>query len=265
MDSDFVNNFRRPQQVSNPILNLHPFVKLNLMLVLCILNFLLRNLYFSASLCVTALLIALLAGCFLSFFKLYWKVFLFFGIFWFFFKASFSGGENVLFQFAGIKITSEGIQTGLRSSFLVLGFSGIFLLFFQLTPMSKLMLAFENIGLSRSASFVFLSTFQSIQDLSVNARVIMESQKSRGIETEGNVFVRLKAYIPVLGPLVLNAVASTEEKVIAMEARAFSAMRHSSHLCELPRAGAAQIALIIICNLTLVLSVVDKFFTKVFL
>ena len=264
MDSNFVNQFRAPQRVRNPILNLHPFVKLNLMLVFCIINFLLRNLSYSIALCLSGLLIALLAGRFKPFFQTYWKVFVLFGIFWFLFKASFSGGENVLFQLAGIKVTTEGIQIALKSCMLVLGFSGIFLLFFQLTPMNKLMLAFENAGLSRSASFILLSTYQSIIDLSANARIIMESQKARGIETEGSLFVRLKAYIPVFGPLVLNAVASTEEKVIAMEARAFSAPGCASHLCELPRMGIGQKLLMILCNLGLIFCIIDKFILRLF-
>jgi energy-coupling factor transporter transmembrane protein EcfT len=99
--------------------------------------------------------------------------------------------------------------------------------------MKDLMYALEKKGMSHVASYITLSSFQSIADLGENAKVIMESQKARGIETEGNVFKRMKAYIPVMGPLVLNAITSTEEKTIAMDARAFSAKVEHSFLCDL--------------------------------
>ena len=54
------------------------------------------------------------------------------------------------------------------------------------------------------------------------ADVIMDSQKARGIETEGNVFVRAKALIPIFIPLVLSSIANTEERAITLEARGFS-------------------------------------------
>ena len=258
MVSAFVEQFSVPQRTGNFVLDLHPLVKLNVMISLCALNFLFDSLYGSLGLCVFSFLIAAAAGKFHSFFKIYSKVILFFGLFWFIFNAAFSGGENVIFQLAGIRISNESLLKGLSSSLLVLGFSGIFLLFFQLTPMSKLMLAFENLGMSRTASFIFLSTFQSIIDLSVNARIILESQKSRGIETEGSLPVRLRAYIPVLGPLVLSAVASTEEKTIAMEARAFSASGKPTQLCQLPGFDAVQIGMVVLANLALILGIVFR-------
>ncbi len=51
----------------------------------------------------------------------------------------------------------------------------------------------------------------------------MESQSARGIETEGNVLVRSKAFLPVLGPVILSSIAATEERTITMETRAFYA------------------------------------------
>ena len=40
----------------------------------------------------------------------------------------------------------------------------------------------------------------------------MDSQSARGIETSGGLKTRFKAFIPILGPLVLGAIGSTEEK-----------------------------------------------------
>jgi energy-coupling factor transporter transmembrane protein EcfT len=260
---EFAYSFRYPQYTGNFLFDMHPFVKLNIMVILCITNFVLREIYFSLGLILGSLLFAFLSGKLKTFFKIYWKVFLFFGVFWFLFKAAFLEGETVLFQFAGIQVTEESIRNSLSTCLLVLGFSSFFILFFQVTPMSKLILSLEQLGLPHTGGFIFLSTFQTIADISDNCQAIMESQKARGIETEGNVFIRLKAYIPVLGPLVLNAVAGTEEKTIAMEARAFSSPRKPSQLCILPKVRWAEIILVVMVYSAFIGSIVLKIITRI--
>ena len=108
---------------------------------------------------------------------------------------------------------------------------------------------------------MILSSFQTISDLGVNAHVIMDSQKARGIETEGNLIQRVKAYIPVMGPLVLNAISSVEEKSIAMDARAFSAKGAHTYLMELPEVKAGEKAAVIIIDILFVLLVIWRIVT----
>jgi energy-coupling factor transporter transmembrane protein EcfT len=76
---------------------------------------------------------------------------------------------------------------------------------------------------------------QIIPEMSKQAATIMDAQKTRGVETEGNVLVRAKAFLPSLGPLVLSSLSSTEERAITLEARAFSAPVKKTHMFELPK------------------------------
>lgn len=55
------------------------------------------------------------------------------------------------------------------------------------------------------------------------SRTISGAQRARGIETEGSVLVRMKAFIPMMGPLVLTSIQQTDERVLTLEARGFSA------------------------------------------
>ena len=80
----------------------------------------------------------------------------------------------------------------------------------------------EKKGLNPKAAFILMLTLQTIPEMKKQADVIMDSQKARGIETEGNVFVRAKALIPIFIPLVLSSIANTEERAITLEARGFS-------------------------------------------
>ena len=259
MDYNFVRSFMEPQRTGNYIQDLNPLSKLNIMLVLSILPFLLKDYRFGFIMALVYILIATIAKKFKPFFKIYSKIAVLFVLFLFLVRSCFSPGENVLFQLWGIKLTTEGIAIGLRSASLVLSFSGAFILFIQLTPMSKLMYSLEKKGMSHVVSYITLSSFQSITDLGASAKIILESQKARGIETEGNVFQRIKAYIPVLGPLVLNAISSTEEKTIAMDARAFSAPVEHTFLCELPSVPISEKVLVILFDAALVTLIVWRF------
>lgn len=260
MDYEFINSFMEPQRTGNYIQDLNPLSKLNIFLVLGISSFLVKDYWYGFALAAVYFLISLAAKRFKPFFKIYSKIIFLFIIFLFLVRACFTPGENVLFHLWGIRVTQEGILVGLRSSSMVLAFSGAFVLFVQLTPMNKFMYALEKKGMSHIASYITLSSFQTITDLGANAKIIMESQKARGIETDGNVFQRTKAYIPVLGPLVLNAIASTEEKSIAMDARAFSAPVKHTFLCELPIVPVSEKILVVLFDFAFIALFIWRFF-----
>ena len=65
----------------------------------------------------------------------------------------------------------------------------------------------------------------------------MNAQKARGVETEGNLIVRAKAFFPSLVPLILGAVISSEERVLTLEARGFTMQCEKTHLFNLEKSG----------------------------
>ena len=74
-----------------------------------------------------------------------------------------------------------------------------------------------------------------IPELQKQSMVIMDSQRSRGVETEGNLFTRSKALIPVFIPLVLSSIANTEERAITLESRAFSSESRRTRLYDIEK------------------------------
>ena len=116
----------------------------------------------------------------------------------------------------------EPFVVSMNIAWYIIGFSSVLLIYFLNTEMKDLMLALENRGVTHVASYIMLSSMQSVIDMKKSADTILESQKARGIETDGNIFVRMKAFFPTLGPIFLSAMSGTEEKAIAMDARAFS-------------------------------------------
>ena len=131
-------------------------------------------------------------------------------------------GNTPLFNLLGWQWYKEPFIASMDIAWYIIGFSSILLIYFLNTEMKDLMLALENIGVTHVASYIMLSSMQSIIDMKKSADTILESQKARGIETDGNLIVRMKAFFPTLGPILLSAMSGTEEKAIAMDARAFS-------------------------------------------
>ena len=131
-------------------------------------------------------------------------------------------GNTPIFKVLGWQWYKEPFIASMDIAWYIIGFSSVLLIYFLNTEMKDLMLALENRGVTHVASYIMLSSMQSVIDMKKSADTILESQKARGIETDGNLIVRMKAFFPTLGPIFLSAMSGTEEKAIAMDARAFS-------------------------------------------
>jgi len=142
----------------------------------------------------------------------------------------YQGDSAILWQWKFISVKTAGLLYAANISTTLLDISGAFLLLFILTDVKKLVLVLEEHGMSPKAAYVVLSTFQIIPEMSKKSKVIMDAQRSRGVETEGNLLVRAKAFFPMLIPLVLSSIISIEEKALMLEARAFSFNVKKTHL-----------------------------------
>ena len=163
--------------------------------------------------------------------------------------------QTLMFSIFGWDWYWESFNVALNIVGYMVGFAGALLIFFLTTPMRDIMYTLEQKGVRHEASFIMLSSMQSITDMRKSANTIMESQKARGIETEGNMLVRAKAFLPTLGPIVLNAMSGTEEKSIAMEARAFSYEGKHTTLRDLRPTTKKEIVLDVIAVLYLLASI----------
>lgn len=123
----------------------------------------------------------------------------------------------------GFPIFLGGFFNGLEMSSIILGFSSSIVFFFATTEPESLMLALEEKKCPSSVSYAVLATFQMIPVMGLHAKVIQDAQRSRGIETEGNMRVRIRAFLPMLLPLLLSSFSIAEERTLALETRGFNA------------------------------------------
>lgn len=232
--------YREPIVVGNAIRDLNPIVLLVVLASIAVIGVALPGWIPPLAVSVVFVIIGFLAGKGPSFLATYLKLWAAVGIILFVLRALLIKGETVLVPLGPIAITAEGINDGLRFTFVVMAICGAVTLFFALVPMRRLTLALEKLGVSPKASYVLLASFQSITDLGATAKVVLDAQKARGIETEGNIFIRTKAFFPVLAPVFLSAMSATEERAIALDARAFNSRGTRTSLVTLPRTAAWQ-------------------------
>jgi energy-coupling factor transport system permease protein len=95
-----------------------------------------------------------------------------------------------------------------------------FLLSFTTRP-ADLAEALVQRGLSPRMGYVLQSALQVIPQTLETATRIQDAQRARGLETEGSLLLRARAYLPLLLPLVLSSLVATQERAMALEVRGF--------------------------------------------
>lgn len=153
---------------------------------------------------------------------------------------------EVIFSFWIFNAKLEGILFALKLGITLMGVGGSLIWFFSVTQEKDFVLALEKSGMSAKASYVVLSTLQMVPVLKKKSQTIMNAQKARGVETEGNLLVRAKVFVPTIIPLVLSSIAGTEERALTLEARGFSSGIKPTHLYDIEKTEADKKAVVII-------------------
>jgi energy-coupling factor transport system permease protein len=116
------------------------------------------------------------------------------------------------------------------------------------TKPSDMMENFIRKGFSSRIGYVFISIFEIIPQMTETMSTIMDAQKSRGMETEGSLLVRMKAFIPLISPVVMSSLVNTKERAMALEVRGFNAKNKKTFLNEEKKNKADNIIKIILLS-----------------
>ena len=137
---------------------------------------------------------------------------------------------DVLWHWAFLTITTDGVTNSIAvfvRFMLIIMFSTILTLTTQplavadameslLQPLKKVGFPVAELALMLSIALRFVPTLMD------EAESIMNAQRARGVEfNEGNIISRIKAFVPLLIPLFINAIKRAIELGDAMEARGY--------------------------------------------
>jgi energy-coupling factor transport system permease protein len=154
----------------------------------------------------------------------------------------FPGATRVVFAVGPLAVKEEGLLFAYSTAGRILLLAGAGLLLLFSTHPADLMLALVERGMPSALAYIVVTAIQLIPQMQAKAAAIVDAQRSRGLNTEGNVFARTRAIVPLIGPLVFSALADVDERAMALEARAFSAPRVKTSLKELHDTRVQQIA-----------------------
>ncbi|MFC4354237.1 energy-coupling factor transporter transmembrane component T [Chryseomicrobium palamuruense] len=241
----------------NVILSLHPMTKLLFVFFVGVSVFVIPHYAFAYAWFPMLTLLAWLAGppALKEFLRLTVKALIVLLAIVFLMQLFFYPGETVLGEWWIFQWTQEGLLYGLQLTSKILAIGAAFLLFFRVTEIKDFVKALEDRGMPPMGAYVVLSTLTIIPEMKRQMTTIMEAQKTRGVETEGSLLIRIRAFIPILTPLILSSIASTEERAITLESRAFSAPVKKTSLHSLS-AGPADRIVPVVLGLLLVALIV---------
>lgn len=95
-------------------------------------------------------------------------------------------------------------------------------IFFLTSSPDELDLVMRSLHLPYDLIFAFVTAVRFVPVILLDAVQIIDSQRSRGLEIEkGSIFKRIRNYIPVLIPLIVQSIIRSEELAEAMESRAY--------------------------------------------
>ncbi len=151
-----------------------------------------------------------------------------------------------------INLPLEGLEFAFLTSTRLLAFTGTFLLLLQTTHPADLVFALTERGLPRSIGYILLVSLQIVPDMSARTTAILEAQRSRGLETQGGLR-RVRAIVPLVGPLVVGALVDVEERAMALESRAYTAPGLKSSLRQLVDSTGQRVARLLMLLTTVAL------------
>ena len=226
--------------------NLYPTTKFIGVIVIILSAFIVPGWKYSYSIFFVCALIALISGKLKGYLLITVNSLGILIFFMFLIQAVLIPSGEILYKIGFINVYKDGFYQALNFSSKLVAFTSAFILFFRVTTVKDFILSLENMGLHPKVTYVIMSTLQMIQKKKKEAGVISDAQKTRGVETEGNIFVRAKAFVPVLIPLVLSSIAKTEERAITLESRAFSSGAKKTRLYNIKKTKNDTIAIIIL-------------------
>jgi energy-coupling factor transport system permease protein len=129
---------------------------------------------------------------------------------------------DVLFRILGRPVTDVGVEMGVSVAVRVIVVLFAFLIVAMTTPTRNIITALHRLRVPTVFAMVVGMVLRMIPQLQAEHSVIMEAQRSRGIDfDQGWIFTRLKRHMSYIVPLAIRSLKIVNEMSIAMDSRAF--------------------------------------------
>lgn len=144
------------------------------------------------------------------------------------------GATDAFIEVGPFEATGAGLGAALQATLRVVAFALSVAVFSLTTPTDDLLSDLERRGLGRRAVFVVGAAIGTVPRMAERAAEITDSQRARGLDTQGSAWRRVRGLVPLAGPMISGALSEIEERSMALEARGFSAPTRRTVLRILP-------------------------------
>lgn len=164
--------------------------------------------------------------------------------------------ETILVSIGKITVYREGFLYATKISFNIINMLLAFAVFVLTTSVTELVDELEKNGFSPKFGYVITSVFQILPQMMATKDTIVDAQKSRGMETEGKLITRIKAFIPLISPVVTSSLINTRERAVALEVRGFGRKNKKTFMYDHEKSVTDKIAfgflmIMILCSIVL--------------
>lgn len=135
----------------------------------------------------------------------------------------FPGATDRLVSLGPLAITREGLTFGLISAGRLIVAFLVLVTFLFTTLADDLLESLVTRGVSHRIAFIVLSAVQMVPRMQDRAGSILEAQQARGLAVSGSLRQRVRALVPLVGPVLLGSLIDVRERTFALEARGFGA------------------------------------------
>jgi len=168
-----------------------------------------------------------------------------------------------LYFYSGYETFGSVLERSLAMTLRFIVLIQTFSIFFLTTSPDMLGLALEQSRIPYELCFAFTTAVRFVPVLAEEAQTIMDAQKARGLELEGGNFLkRIRNYIPILIPLIVNAIRRSLELAETMESRAWGANKNRTNLYVL-KMERKDVLLILISLLILAVSIYVSMYVQI--
>lgn len=213
---------------TNWIQRLYPTTKawLTLAIILCAMFF--KGFYFQYAIFIVFAVISLFSGVLSHYLSLFFKSIFVICLFIFIMQVFLVYHDKIIWSWGILHASNTGLQTSLLMTSKIVAIGSVLIWFFQATQVKDITKAMQLAGWNKKLIFVILSTMQLIPQMQALTKTISDAQESRGVETQGGLWTRIKSFIPMLGPVVLTSIEQNEERVLTLQSRSFSSKQRPS-------------------------------------
>ncbi len=100
------------------------------------------------------------------------------------------------------------------------------------TPPQRLVRALAQRGMPAWSQYVLAASLAAVPEARRRAREVLDAQRCRGLAVGGGPLARIRATLPLAGPLMVSLVTEAERRALALDARAFDSRAARTSMTE---------------------------------